>query len=217
MQVLRKGAQPCVSAESADRLSPASQHSLPQCNLSPGLQKEQIQHSSRWKAITLLRGPVTQGKHPNSGSDSHFWQLLLPVKGTAVALADRVITVPAPATGTNHRAGGIIPTAGRQKAVGHHLLFRAWLCPRLKQTLIIFYRLEKGMAKLNSSCIFPKQHILEQSVKDTLTYTYQEDSQGSSILGPQHHVLLIAVGCYCAHPFSCWGRDSLTPLTGTAQ
>lgn len=199
------------------RLSPASQHSLPQCNLSPGLQKEQIQRSSRWKAITLLRGPVTQGKHPNSGSDSHFWQLLLPVKGTAVALADRVITVPAPATGTNHGAGGIIPTAGRQKAVGHHLLFRAWLCPRLKQTLIIFYRLEKGMAKLNSSCIFPKQHILEQSVKDTLTYTYQEDSQGSSILGPQHHVLLTAVGCYYAYPFSCWGRDSLTPLTGTAQ
>lgn len=69
--------------------------------------------------------PCDPGMHPNPSSNSHFWQLLLTVKRTAVALPDKAITVPAPATGTNHGVGGIIPTAGSHKAIGHHLLFQA--------------------------------------------------------------------------------------------
>lgn len=54
-------------------------------------------------------------------------------RGQRVALPDRVIiTVPVPATWTDHRAGRIIPTAERHKAVSHPLLFCPWLCPMFK-------------------------------------------------------------------------------------
>lgn len=154
------------------RLPPASQRSLPCRNLSPSLQKEESQSTNYWKAITLLRGPSTQGKHPNSSRDSHFWQLFLRVKGTAgcsprqwLLYLFRSLEQTAEWEGSSQLQRGI-------KLSVTTLSFVPGYAQGLKQTLIIFYSLEKGMAKPNSPRIVPNQQILEQSTKYTLTDTH---------------------------------------------
>lgn len=114
------------------RPPPASQHSLLCPNLSPSLQKEESQHTSRWKAITLLRGPMTQGKYPNSSSGSHLWQLLLRVKGIVDCSPGQSDYCICSGHLNKPQSRRITLTAERHKAVSHHLLFRPWLYPKLK-------------------------------------------------------------------------------------